>query len=1080
MTTQTHLGPGDNIAGSKYETIIHSIQARDLKTVVDNIMGDICYRDFSVALDKLDILSNIDSLDSEVRSLLNVLKLKVELSKGSKATDKNKILSLYRSNSLSIDTHDVVTSILIDCESRTDTSMARERYDSLDTNNIYIKEVFFEHLASIEEIQEYFENITKIDLLEQELSGLVRGALRNQQFDLAVEISQFLNKTFPSKNSKAFLFYCQSCCIVTKNRHAHFLTLNKQAKEDIDELIIQLPNCFEDYDPRYIPSLINLLNITFFLDRKLIELGKKSIEKIRDIDQYCAETLLKMSSDILLPQSNFDLTSSSIDLDEFMNLQHAIEHELVELITVKTWIDNGGNINTGDSYINSFVNLQLSALVCSSDDKQRVLSLESKAKKFIVLDKVKFLMLNPFAIIKLCDKFIAVNLPINAVEYLSHFIPDEPWVSPIFECYINALIASEKYELFLSKIKHLSHEDKTFIIWLREAQFYEITGEYGLSIEAARNAIKIAPTNPYAWNLFLNSSRLDGAPIEALKRLVFEMPEELFLTYHESKLPLVNEISTYIDSNMAEKILIDWFVKNPEFLAIPVSQMHLNSILGDPKDTKNPYIPKHCGDGVIYTDGFETFNHILVSGITSKHGSLLNVESPKGKILQKLEIGETGSIPIIGDVTLLERLSPYVAAFRLANELRNKGNDGSDVFKLMTIPSNEEDFIPYLEKMLKTFSQGEETQGLVLSNPKIPLVMRSHYTDPSNPVKGAVNHLTLDNSTQYMSLFNDGEDNPDKVIIDIHTAVYFALIGLVANLKNLSFEIIISQHTKLVLERWIKDTLRDNYLTLDLTEHGIQRRTSEDIKRDSLVFIEELKELVEYSKIEALKPSDTPDEFIKMRDVIHQSVYTTLQLSVANNIPLLCIDHTMCSLAHHLGHRVVNIYSVLIELLNNSSLETKKKGIYLSLLSGTPIPIIYADIIELSYSSDNLDVYCVAKFIEKHGIPNASPEIASKFLLEIAGPITTQAFIDGGILRGGRSKDPTYDGYVEYAFNIFCRAAIKESVGETAEQRLAFFISSILSKFGKSRDYSLLILSLTSNFARGHFLDIKEVNRSFN
>ncbi len=1079
MTTQIHKGPGDNIAGNKYENIIHSIQARDLKTVVDNIMVDICYRDFSIALDKLDILSNIDSLDSEVRSLLNALRLKVELSKGSEKSDKKELLSLNRSKSLSIDAHDVVTSILIDFESRIDTGIARERYDSLDTNNAYIKEVFFERLASTEEIQEHFKSSTKFELLEQELSGLVRGSLRTQKFDLAVEICHFLNKIFPSTNSKALLFYCESCFIVTQNKNLHYYALKKQVKDDINELINQLPTAFKDGDPRYIPSLIILLEITSFIDRRLIEIGKERIEKIRDINEEFADTLQKMSSIYPTPKAHFELTSNSLDLDGFMNLNFAIEHDLVQLSAVNTWLDNGGDIQIGDAYLNSFAELQLRAMVCSRDDKQGVLSLGAKAKEFIELDKVRLLSLNPFGIITLCDKFIELNLSLNAVEYLSHFIPDGAWISPLFECYLNALIASEKYELFLTKIKHLSSEDKTFMVWIREAQLYERTGEYGLSIDAARSAIKIAPNSPYAWSILLNTSRLSGESVESLKELVFEIPEDVFLTYHESKLPLVNEIATYIDLNIADRILVDWFVQDPDTVAFSVSQIHCNSLINRPKVTTNPYTPNHCGDGVKYTDGFATFSHILVKDIDSSHASLLDIESPKGKVLQSLQVGDTIDDPMLGEITLLERLPPYVAAFRLAIELRNKSNDGTDAFYLINMPTNEDEMIPFLEKFLKRFSKGEKAEEEALNNPNIPLVMRSHYTDPSSPVKGAVNHLTLDSSTQYMSLFNNGEDNPDKVIIDIHTAVYFALIGLVPNLKKSSLEIIVSQQTKLALELWITDTLREDYLTLDLTEQGLQRRTSEDIRRDSLEFIEELQELVEYSKVEALKASDTPDEFIKVRDVIDDTVYSTLQLSVANNISLLCVDHVMCTLSHHSGHPVANIYSMVMRLQNTSSLLEKKKGIQLNLLRGTPIPILYADIVELSLSTDNIDVFCVAKFIEKYGVPNESTAVSLNFLVEIVGRVTANAFIDGGILNGGRCKDPTYDGYAEHVFNFCCGVAIKVISGDTAEQRLALFISSLLNKFGASRDYSLLISRLASTFARGHFLDIKEINRAF-
>lgn len=298
------------------------------------------------------------------------------------------------------------------------------------------------------------------------------------------------------------------------------------------------------------------------------------------------------------------------------------------------------------------------------------------------------------------------------------------------------------------------------------------------------------------------------------------------------------------------------------------------------------------------------------------------------------------------------------------------------------------------------------------------------------------------------------------------------------NLKKSSLEIIVSLQTKLALELWIKDTLREDYLTLNLTELGIQRRTSEDIKRDFLEFIEELQELVEYSKVEALKPSDTPDEFIKIRDIVNSTVYSTFQLSVANNISLVCIDHFMCTLAHHAGHPVTNIYSMVMKLLNTASLDEKKKGIQLNLLRGTPVPILYNDIVELSRSTDNIDVYCVAKFIQKYGVPSESPEMSLNFLVSIVGQVTCVAYIDGGILKGGRCSNPTYDGYAEHVFNSCCETAIKVVFGKTAELRFALFLSNLLSKFGASRNYILLIFRLASTFANGHFLDIKEINRA--
>ena len=79
MVYQEHSGPGDNVAGNKFENIIRSIQARDLMVVTDSIMRDVCYRDLDKACEKLNVLSGISALEADVQLLLKALRVKVEL-----------------------------------------------------------------------------------------------------------------------------------------------------------------------------------------------------------------------------------------------------------------------------------------------------------------------------------------------------------------------------------------------------------------------------------------------------------------------------------------------------------------------------------------------------------------------------------------------------------------------------------------------------------------------------------------------------------------------------------------------------------------------------------------------------------------------------------------------------------------------------------------------------------------------------------------------------------------------------------------------------------------------------------------
>lgn len=1073
MVKQEHSGPGDNVAGNKYDYIIRSIQARDLMSVTASIMRDVCYRDLDKALEKLNVLCGISALEADVQLLLKVLKVKAALINTPDLPSKNDLLTLLKYDALPEDVREVVSSILIDLESRTSERLARERYSDLQIRGVYTKEVFYERLAHKEELNDSYRSSKVYDLSEQELTGLVRGAIRVEDFTLAFEIAQFLNEHLSSSNSAVLLLYTEASLLSTKKQQ-HYVSLSKQQKSNIDKLIIHLLTSITDKDDRrHIAILIHLLHLTDYSDRRLYDLGKLHIDKIREMSPVCAEYIGHRSEGVSSPTNNIELISDSLNLEQFARLDFAIQNEQIKVNTVNTWIDRGGAVRTGDDYVNSFFDLYLRASLCSDNNKKEVQLLNEKAQRFFELDSERFVRINPHGMLRLCEKFIALGLPLNTVKYLTPFLSDEAWVSPIFECYLDALFASEKFDLFFSKIKHLDAEDKTESICLREAQVYERLNKYELSIQSTRSAIKLSPNNPYSWHLLLYASRANGHNKEELRNIVFEIPKVIFSTYNDSKIPLVNEIATYVDINLADRILVDWFAQNPVKVATALTQIYFNSLRNRPAVTNNPYELLHCCDGVTYTDGFETCTRLLVRDVDSTHPLLLDIESPLGQTLNGMQEGTKSGV-----YTMLERLPSYVAAFRHAADMRHKGNDGTDAFRMFSVPTDEEEFIPYFESILKSYSSQEKRMAETLLNPKIPLTMRGHYTDKGSPVQGAIMHLSSCESTQYMGLFTGGEEQPDKVIIDVYTAVYLSLIGFASCIVNFNIELVLCQHTKRVLESWVEDVLKDDYMSMGVSEQGLYRITSEDIQRNSLDLIQGLKTLLKYANVEALKPVDTPELLVKIRDLMDETVYSTFQLSVANDIPLLCIDHLMIELAHRSGWPVANMNSFVMRSLNSLSLKERKKSIQFNLYSGTPVSILYQDIIELSRSPDPADTYLVFKFMEKYGDTIDATGSSLSFFTDIVRNVTAVAYIDGAILGGGRAVNPRYDGYVEYVFNSCCRLAMKILVGDTAEQRFARLIYSVIDTPSLVQRYKQFISRLASEFAVGHFLDFDACNEA--
>ena len=1074
VVNQEHSGQGDNIAGNKYENIIRSVQTRDLGSVIDNIMRDVSYRELERATEKLDVLKGISALERDVQLLLTALGVKVESVSGSEAPSKNDLLTLLKHNGLPSNVWEVVTSILIDLESRTSKDLARNRYSDSKNDSLYIKEVFFEHLASKEELESCYRNSKVYDLSEQEVAGLVRGAIRVEDFKLAFELAQQLDNYFSSTNSKALLLYTESCLLVTQNQSKHYVSLSKQTKADVDRLIEQLLiEISEKNDIRYIATLTNLLSVTFFLDSRLYNLAKQHIDKIRNMNSMCAEFIEQLFMRGEVEKSKFELVTDSLDLEQFARLDSALENAQIKAKAVNKWVENGGEIRTGNDYINSFFDLYLRASVCSLNDKKEVQLLDERAKSFLELDSEKFYRMNPYAILRLCEKFLELGLPLNAFNYLEVFLDDEAWLSPIFECYLSALFASEKFDLFLNKIKHLKKEDKTVSVCLIEAQVYERLGEYELSIQSARAAIGISPTYPYAWHLLLHASRSKGLDKDELKSIVNTIPEVLFETYHESKVALVNEIAVHIDVNLADRILVDWFVQHPNQVAAPLTQIHANALRSRPQVIKNPYLPNKCGDGITYTDGFDTFTRILVRDVNIKHSDLLDTDSPLGQILEDAQEGDT-----VGEITIIQRLSPYVAAFRLAATIRSSSFDGTDIFRQFSLPSNQSELIPYFENIMRRYCSEDKRRDEALQNPNIPLAMRGKYTDPSNPIRGAVSHLTSQSSTQYMGLFSGGEATPNKVIIDVYTAVYLSLIGVCSNFGKLGVEVVICQHTKTVIKAWLEDMLRDDYMSMGVSDSGLYRITADDIRRDSLGLIGGLQTILEYAKVETLKPVDTPDILVRIRDMLDETIYATFQLSFANNIPLLCIDHLMCELLARSGCPVANMNTLVLKLLNSLSIKERKKSIELRLLAGTPVSILYNDIIELSRSFNPSDTFLVFKFMEKYGETIDATGSPLSFLTALVKNVTAVAYIDGAILAGGRVHNPRYDGYAEYVFNACCRSAMKTVDGDTAEQKFAALIHCVIDTPSRVRKYVKLISILASEFAMGHFLNFDACNHA--
>jgi hypothetical protein len=1076
MEKQIHTGSGDNVANNKIVNIINSIEPKDIKGFIADFMQDISHRKISDAEKKIDSITNIDGLDGNVKSILNALKIKADLIREKKGLQKQELQNLVRNKTLDYDVLDVAFSILLHFESKVQLDSARDRYFSAERIGPYSNEIFFEYLSTGDEIVASFNNQDKFNFLEHEILGLIRGSLRNNNINIAYDLSKHLNANYPSVSSTFFLLHCETILLLNNTKNRHILSFNRHEKNHVDVLIDSLLDNFSSDVSRFTLPLINQLYITGFTNTKLVDLAKKNIIEIKKISSECAEIITKITNKTVSPYSQLTLPQEIKDLETFSTLDELLTIGSFNKTSLADWRYGGGKISTDDSYINSLLELQVSVWLCTSQDKKSIMDLTQQAEEFLSLDINRYKELNPSNLIFLCERFMALNLSLIAVKYLDPILPDEPWLSPLLENLLQALYLSEQNDLFFKKLALFSDDVKSESIWLLEAQVYERLQQDDKAITAVQKAIKIDNKNAYSWDLLLYLRQKKKTNKDDLTKLVVEIPSEVFYTYHETKIPLLNSIAKYVDPNIAESVLVDWFVVNPNQLAKYLIDIHHNSLMNRTDKQDLVYLPKSCIKGVEYNDGFKKYNRILIRDVETEHPLFLNVNSPLGRILEKLTVGETVEDPYLGEMTLTSETPAFVAAYQAAIKIRDQNNDGSDPFKLFELPSNEDDFLPYFEKILRRYSSNNAVQNPTLQNPNIPLCMRGNFTHPGDYFRAAYYHLTSADTTQYIKMHNEGINNPDKVIIDLYTSIYLSILGFVSLIEKKGTTLILSNYTKDILERWIRDITREDYLSLDVTKFGMQRITAEDIRKNSYAFIQQLKLLVDISQEEKINVVDTPENLVKIKDIIDPSVFSTIQLSHANNIPWLSIDHLLCILAQKSDFPVANSYNFLNMLIDSSDFKERKESIIVSLTCGLPVPIFYSDIIILSRSNENKDIYLTAKFIEKHKSPSNDTLENINYLSQIMRNVIVKAYLDRDILKGSRAYNPVYDGYEEYVFNVCCQTALSCLEGKTAEARVALLISETLEPFYQSRTLHKLVCDLATSFSIGHFLNIEAIN----
>lgn len=1089
--SQSHHGIGDIVAGNKIVNIFEKQTLESFCRPIEDIFSAIREREPNLAQIRLEAIKSTNVLD-----LASIVVIEDMLSIHSNSLDEKTIRRVYKSLTTFLNsvTDHLYRDLCLATLMRLEVKMgqggdARERYSRVATPDSYTQEAFYELVATIEELKNVYAEY-RIDLDESQLTGLVRGAFRNESFEFMLTVANRLNDKFSSFNSKVLLLLAKAYHLSSRIENRHFwcitATLKTEVIQVMDETVI-LINESKGSDLRLFDIAAQYLQYLHGEHEELSDICLKYIDQFEEVHPKIAAILTNDASKF---DDDFSFKCHKIGNDknyreqlldelfastEISSADFVILRDFSDLKNLIKWKNLGGTITGTDDLETDFYNLQLSILTIPKEPfSPEIENVRGQLQTFVKKYQERLENLNPVRLLDLTENLHRYpELAIIACDLIKPIIPiSDLWVSPIVQRYLSVLLCSQQMTNLASVLSCIPEIERDSFVWQTCASLSEQQHDYHRAITAIEKAIELDTSRLDAWCFLIYLHKKIETSESNLALILKGIPNEVLDKNPKMALQLLWDIVVTGDFPRAEKIILSWFIENPISNAIAITDFQFFFLFNDKTKFEIP-ISKNVGNciqGVKFRKDDKILTKLLVDGIFNSHECLLDVNSKLGKMLIEMNVGEIREG--INDITLLEKLPPYIAAFQISLHLRNEQNDGSDYFSSFNAPSNPDEIPAFFERKFS----GNEKQTKELLNLEISFMMKGRGLCPNDPTKAALQQLLSKKSVKY-SLPNFGEEVPTQVILDVYAIVYLAVTRLAHGITNSSVKFVITRETKEVVQQWLNDINREDYLSMGFGAKGnMYVNTAENIKQSTQKIQEALNLII--SNSEVIKPAlvDFPPVISFIQNAVDISVYSSMRLSVSNNIPWLCIDEMFAYLFVSSGYLQVNAVKLFTKLGYSLNFNQKKEGIYLYAQGLIPYAITVRDLQLLRVSVDDCDHYFLAEILSYFSINFLNKKVvvtevkpAIYFLADLLEIVLMRDFI--AITKGLRK------GHAKKLFNVCCRLSMQYDDGKsTAGQKLAILLCRLFSMFETIPEMQQLVAEMASMFAFGHFIDVAKIN----
>ncbi|MDD2542142.1 MAG: hypothetical protein PHH28_14010 [Desulfuromonadaceae bacterium] len=959
----------------------------------------------------------------------------------------------------------------------------------------YAKETFLTFMAEANELAKEFERGPL--LTSEELLGIGEGAIRLGDYQMAQAVSEQLVSCELGPGARFFQLLARCIVLQQTTNNQHFWTLEASTYEQlmqIAESTAELLATEPVVDSRLPSFAARLLHYTHFESESLTKACWSKIALIENIHKDCTAILrLHFEKDVSglsdlsqkLHRAEKDGTFRMSYLETLLSTSVVTDNDCAFLaryaspIALTSWLDNGGSVSGDGEFGTELLAIYLRS--CSVDSKRHdSRNLREACQNFLDRFKDQLPTLNPEFVVDLAGKLISAGLPHEAYCFVTDLLPSgEIWLSPLSNCYLDALITSEKYELLAKTLNRIPERFWARVVWQIKARLECLTGKFFDAKVSLEKGMSFGATPQLTLEL-IDVLRKTGNENE-IPELLAKVPESSLTVSDENSRRVILKMLENGLENVAERILLNWFIHDPQSSAVPITEV-FNGLITRPNPTPLRNLSENNAlVGVQYSDGKSTLTKIIVPPDTAHNQYFISSESPLGKHLLEASLQEPFKEGII-TYTVEERLPALIAAYRISSHIRDSANQGNDPFHMFTVSDDINDFVVQIHEMM---SIGNQQQRSVLEHGQLPIMVKGYFVRRHDPFGAAIGLLSDESVPK--SPLPDFASNvlPDSIVLDVYALAYLAITGLSTGLISLKICLLITAETESCVRQWLNEREREGGGTLSpLPDRKLLLFTAEENRQRTERIAQRLQALLDSAEVISPSLTDVIPELIDLRNCLDFSVYSTLRLALSINIPWLCIDMTMARIADGIGcHVVKNGLFFLTEASGLSAFEDRKYGLFRHTLEKLPFPVTLRDLFELSRDDDANSIEILAKLIRQY--PNAfqNVERATHGLRLLLWRVLLKEWTDGIISGLKTADDFRFPRHVKMLANS-CLYVISQNYKEnSAEYNIALFVYTIAIDIANAiivpawgEQLVGFVCQFAIGFIKGHFMSIDRID----